>query len=389
MENAHNGPMVCAYRGCERDVRDGSEHCMFHMSVKEKADHWRECNDLFVELIDRGTLNFDGFVLKDVDLSGRKLKGNVSFINASFLGQTSFRNVVFKGSADFHGSRFEDADFSGASFMGRAFFSPDGPGKGPTFRKADFRDSYFEKGGSFDDCVIPDGDFSQSTIRHVSFNGVVLDNILFTGSQMEFAYLSDSLWNAPEGRTGPRRLLEWISVSDGRYIIREEMEVRGRMGSERRVNGYKDAEGTYRRIKHSLNNEGDYEKAGEFYIREMRMKRKRYREQHRLLKWLAFWLSAVVTGYGEKWRNVVMSAFAIVLIYAVAYYAVGAISPDGEDYDADFRESLYFSVVTFTTLGYGDYAPITEYQLLAVSEAFIGAFTIALFVLVFGRKMMR
>ncbi len=381
--------MVCAYGGCDRDVMDGSEYCIYHASSKQKVDRWPEVNESFVELVDRGNLNFDGFVLKDVDLSGKKISGNVSFINAKFLGQSSFRNVVFKGSADFHGARFDEADFTGTSFMDRAFFSPDGETNKPTFKKAIFRDVYFEKGGSFDGCVLPDGDFSHSTIQHVSFNGVILDNVLFTESRMEFAYLSDSLWNAPEGRTGPRRLLEWLSVSDGRYIIREELEIGGKMGSKKRVDGYKDAEGTYRRIKHSLNNEGDYEKAGEFYIREMRMKRKRYREQHRLAKWIAFWLSAIVTGYGEKWRNVVMSAFAIVLIYAVAYYAVGAISPDGEDYDADFRESLYFSVVTFTTLGYGDYAPLTEWQLLAVSEAFIGAFTIALFVLVFGRKMMR
>ncbi len=65
---------------------------------------------------------------------------------------------------------------------------------------------------------------------------------------------------------------------------------------------------------------------------------------------------------------------------------------DGEvDYKPSAYESIYFSVVTFTTLGYGDYSPKPhfQFQLLASLEAFIGAFTIALFVLVFGRKVMR
>ena len=58
-------------------------------------------------------------------------------------------------------------------------------------------------------------------------------------------------------------------------------------------------------------------------------------------------------------------------------------------YKPDFLESLYFSFVTFTTLGYGDYAPTQAFQLVATAEAFFGAFMIALFVLVFGRKMLR
>jgi len=58
-------------------------------------------------------------------------------------------------------------------------------------------------------------------------------------------------------------------------------------------------------------------------------------------------------------------------------------------YNADFLECLYFSFATFTTVGYGDYAPSQAFQLVATAEAFFGAFMIALFVLVFGRKMLR
>jgi hypothetical protein len=47
-------------------------------------------------------------------------------------------------------------------------------------------------------------------------------------------------------------------------------------------------------------------------------------------------------------------------------------------------------VVTFTTLGFGDISPITDAgRAVASVEAFTGAFMIALFVLVFGRKMIR
>ena len=55
----------------------------------------------------------------------------------------------------------------------------------------------------------------------------------------------------------------------------------------------------------------------------------------------------------------------------------------------DYLQCLYYSFVTFTTLGYGDVHPIGHSKIIACAESFAGAFSIALFVLVFGRKMLR
>ncbi|HID74331.1 MAG TPA: hypothetical protein EYP43_04695, partial [Thermoplasmata archaeon] len=296
--------------------------------------------------------------------------------------------------AHFEGCHFRQAAFNNVRFKDRAFFSvlrtrKDGH-RATRFERADFSEAYFEKGGSFDGCLFWEADFGDASIQYVSFDGVDLDNVRFAGAQMEFAYLADARWSALPGRSRLRRLPHYLSVSDERYVIREELDIPTSGDVEDRIEAYRAAEGTYRRIKHSLTNEGAYGMAGEFYIHEMRMKRDRYWHQRRYLKWLGFWISALMTGYGEKGRNVIMTALAIVAFYAIAYHALGAISQDGGGtHCPTLSECVYFSLVTFTTLGYGDYAPIARYQLLAVSEAFIGAFMIALFVLVFGRKVMR
>ena len=53
----------------------------------------------------------------------------------------------------------------------------------------------------------------------------------------------------------------------------------------------------------------------------------------------------------------------------------------------NFPDSLYFSLITFTTLGYGDFRPLEGWgRILAGSEAFIGAFMMALFVYTFARR---
>ena len=55
----------------------------------------------------------------------------------------------------------------------------------------------------------------------------------------------------------------------------------------------------------------------------------------------------------------------------------------------DLLNCIYFSVVSFTTLGYGDYHPVGWSRVVGASEGFIGAFFMAMFVLTVGRKMNR
>ena len=52
-------------------------------------------------------------------------------------------------------------------------------------------------------------------------------------------------------------------------------------------------------------------------------------------------------------------------------------------------ESLYFSTLTFTTLGMGDYEPVGVGQIIATLNTALGAVLIALLVFVLGRRAAR
>lgn len=95
------------------------------------------------------------------------------------------------------------------------------------------------------------------------------------------------------------------------------------------------------------------------------------------LKSIIYWL---LIGYGEKPVRVAVIAAAVMLCYAAAYYALNAIS------DPTFADALYFSVVTFTTLGYGDVLPRSSFRLLAVSEALAGVVLSGLFLFALSRR---
>jgi hypothetical protein len=49
----------------------------------------------------------------------------------------------------------------------------------------------------------------------------------------------------------------------------------------------------------------------------------------------------------------------------------------------------YFSIITFTTIGYGDYAPRGWVRWVAGLEGFLGLFLVAVFTVSFARKFIR
>lgn len=62
---------------------------------------------------------------------------------------------------------------------------------------------------------------------------------------------------------------------------------------------------------------------------------------------------------------------AIVICFAGMYHAIGLLS-DGRLINTSGWTSIYFSVVTWTTLGYGDYAPASQLQIIAAMQAGLG-----------------
>jgi hypothetical protein len=99
-----------------------------------------------------------------------------------------------------------------------------------------------------------------------------------------------------------------------------------------------------------------------------------------LTRWAKSGLFLIITGYGEKPTRVVLWALLLILVYAGMYCIPGATTGHG------FYEALYFSVVTFTTLGYGDLLPRGHFRLIAGSEALCGILFTGLFLFCIGRR---
>ena len=120
--------------------------------------------------------------------------------------------------------------------------------------------------------------------------------------------------------------------------------------------------------------------ASHYYEREMNIRLELAKGTPKI--WL--FLLWAICGYGERPMRTFMTFLAIIFGFAGFYVADGGPNPDNNNFPA----ALYFSVVTFTSLGYGDISPVGFSRFLAAGEALLGVFMISLFVVVFCRRMM-
>lgn len=179
--------------------------------------------------------------------------------------------------------------------------------------------------------------------------------------------------------------------------VTQEKQANKAKNRENQIDLYEQSEEIYRNIRQAAESQGLFETAGHFFQKEMTMRRRQY-PRYSFKRTLSKLVDAFC-GYGERPLRVILFSVILILIFATLYFFAGlsfsgdslAFNPESSLWEniKVYFSALYFSVVTFTTLGYGDLAPIGIARALAALEAFMGSFTLALFVVVFVKKMTR
>ncbi|MBM3250359.1 MAG: two pore domain potassium channel family protein [Candidatus Omnitrophica bacterium] len=108
----------------------------------------------------------------------------------------------------------------------------------------------------------------------------------------------------------------------------------------------------------------------------------------RLFKWLAYSASFFIWGHGERPLRTLYSAIGLVLSCALIY-TQSTLKSAGGLFHPDFFEAVYFSAVTFTTVGFGDITPAGWAKMVAIFEAFCGIFVMPIFIVALSRKYLR
>ena len=241
------------------------------------------------------------------------------------------------------------------------------------------------------DCDLYKSDFQKAHCYKIDFSGSNLMKADFSFANLNSANLIDCNLLGTNFKHAKLENIRW-----GKKILQEKEAKRTKNKEESKIL-YQEAEEIYRYLRKITEDDGLVDTAGFFFQKEMQMRRR---------KMPLFSLQRIISklvdlscGYGEKPTRIILVSLFIILCFAGVFFFTGLLSDETVIVYASqaslstnidmYWQSLYFSVVTFTTLGYGDILPLGISRLFASIEALLGGFILALFVVVFVKKMTR
>lgn len=242
-------------------------------------------------------------------------------------------------------------------------------------------------GADMSGCELTHCDMKGADLTKAKLAGSRLWNAELTGANLSECDLSGSdLWNAQM-----YNVKLWHTIFDGtKSLTKKSFAGRQRFYETAKINeaGALSAEDSYRDLKkyfliNAMHNDASWASFKEKTMERLILKKKGN------LGYFPSLLMSILCGYGEKPFRIVVSALSAILLFALAYLTLNAVqSSSSSDYVMRWGDYLYYSTVTFTTVGYGDFIPkpVTLFRLLSATEAFSGVYLSGLFIFTLARK---
>lgn len=330
---------ICAHKGCKDHPLALSEYCWSHLP--DAASYSAE----LVRALNAGA-----------DLSSSNLKKVV--IKNAHIEKANLKKACLS-QADLSGNHFFDSALDGADLVG----------------------------ADLSDCEITHCSMNGSDLTKAHLSQSRLWNVTLSDANLTEADLSGTdLWN-----TNLFNVKLWHTAFRGtKSLSRSSFAGSSKAFDNPHINeaGALSAEEAYRDLKQYFINNGMYNNASWASFKEKTMERL-------VLKKKGDWnyfpslVMNILCGYGEKPYRIILTAMSTILLFALLYFSFGAIeSPGYPSYSMRWFDYIYYSTITFTTVGYGDFVPkpFGLFRLMAAVEAFSGVFVTGLFIFTLARK---
>ncbi len=280
----------------------------------------------------------------------------VTGLKTSFIGCRSFE-------ADYSEAQCLHSDFNGAMLKRVKFDSANL--SSASFNSANLREA------TFSGCILFQTDFTRADISDCDFTSV---------KELRKITLSDAAMD--QSTFFPITIPEHSKLINSPWYKNRETHklLDSSCGSK-----FFNICGTYQAIYMLMKANQFHHEAGVFYynyrrcLMDYNIILKKGSRRSRMVERLQFYLF----GFGEKPVRLLMWIVALILAFGATY----SLNPD---YPLSLVDSIYFSAVTFFTLGFGDIYPLTlSCKIVAPIEAFFGLVFCSLFTVTIARKLIR
>lgn len=123
--------------------------------------------------------------------------------------------------------------------------------------------------------------------------------------------------------------------------------------------------------------------AGEYRLKEHELRRRIFVAENEYLKAAGYWIWKTTASYGESLTRWSFSCFAVLFLFGIFFYLTNSIGPVKHLFDY-----FYFSMITFSTLGYGDIHPTTiTGQILSCLEVSCGFIMFGILLTLVGTRL--
>ena len=391
-------------------------------TFKEKAD--------FIRVTFEGVANFKRATFKGkADFLEAKFKGNADFLVATFEGNANFRQATFVGPADFRrttfvggtdfslatfkewarfdGATFKGADFVGVTFKGVAVFSETTFVGGTDFSLATFKgvaDFYgvtFKKGADFSEATFKEkADFIRVTFEGVAnfkratFKGETIVGV--KGINCNKLNLEDTFFYDLRGLLDQvEKEIKNNNLDNIYYIINVSKKTSSNNILNKLKNWFINCVINRFRITKFVNNQIN-PILGERTTKRYPIIARTINDDNYLMRfkikhsnWFFLWWFFADCGRGFfRWA---LWSFLMAMGFAYKFYSMG---PSAFNFVGGlphkFGTMIYYSVVTFTTLGFGDITPKTlEASRWLMAEVILGYVMLGGLISIFANKIAR